>query len=93
MSDFEQTTERSASSSSVASLVSKSLMAADGKKARGKREFREICVETYKQPDLPIQSFSGSKDVDEQQLVKQPYYSGNPFVEKTEGILHLYKRK
>uniref|UniRef100_A0A914WUY1 BRCA1-associated protein n=1 Tax=Plectus sambesii TaxID=2011161 RepID=A0A914WUY1_9BILA len=64
----------------------------------GSRTFAEVTVETYAPqksgPDAQTTGAarSSSEPSSTKELEKMNYFSGNPFVEKTEGILHVYKR-
>lgn len=61
---------------------------------QGERAYSEIVIETY----FTIRDMEGDKQSDKQSdratdLSSIKYFSGNPLVERTQGILHLYKDK
>lgn len=78
----------------------------DASLLRGQRKFREVTVESYpigeknSAASSSKSSIVSSSSKDSQSAVtpkecieKVPFISGNPDVEKTSGILHLYKEK
>jgi len=91
---------------SVTSSVNEQLLpqsrssSVSGKNFRGRRKCVPIQVETLRQIDSgEHESFSAMiiyllfLGADETSTDSMPFYSGNPFVEKTNGILHIYKKK
>ena len=77
----------------------------DNKQSFDRRNFVEITISTYmasevEAPSIPV---DGTREKDENKSVEnrtksglksidqKPYFSGNPSVEVTKGILHLYK--
>ena len=58
---------------------------------RGERAKRIIEVETYDMAEEAISSRDGDSCPKAPGTSKRNFFSGNPFIEVTEGILHLYK--
>ncbi|CAJ0931444.1 unnamed protein product, partial [Mesorhabditis belari] len=62
---------------------------------KGKRTYSEVVVETFETDGLHEMSQetkeSSRSNSEPLNIEKLSYYSGNPFVEKTEGILHFFK--
>jgi hypothetical protein len=76
----------------------------DKSKSRGLRQPNTLSVETYdlEDPELAIAAAAGvgtsssisvGSSKDDADAKKIAYLSGNPFVEITKGVLHLYKEK
>lgn len=77
-------------SKAPAPTKSEAAMAAE----RGQRRMEEVVVETYASKAATSSSSSSREaSAQPQTTATEPlaFFSGNPFVEKTEGILHLYK--
>lgn len=74
------------------------------KKDRGARESKTITVETYASvllgpnPDIGILPTSSRRTPPKESIIPEDdetisFFCGNPLVEVTKGVLHLYKEK